>query len=1205
MCFAFLRAGRWRVLWLLFVLGCTSGWGQVFAPTIHTVSVDDGDALRPGSAFVLRFSASGGSRPLARVAFEYATSTGFRRSLSTEQPASGVISTQVTGDWPAGEYRLQSVSLTSELGSSYFTPANSTFPSTNAPGALVPPGLSENLFLTRFVVSGTTPHVSPSLTGVSVSSDTVQAGGTVRIRPVVTAGSSAVVSVYLSYYDPKNKFVSQEIVAQSGGEAAFAVPREVVNGKFTLRSVSILDAAGQYTSYSRDFTRSTPSGNSRHTLQLSTGDVTVTGGVDDVAFPLLQTYTLRAPTVAVGGTLSVDYTLVTGSRLVKSVVFQFNGPVGVLRVTGTSSASSGTASLVVPAVTVSGRYTLERIEITDVGDYLRYYQSNSLHATSPNTSVGYHNYRFSDSAVTVSGGIAPIPVFTLEPRDATVEPGRSVELRVELGRPASAAFQWYQGLSGDTSKPVGNNSSTYTFWPSTAEHYWVRASNSYGSADSRAAFVTPRFASPLPVVTGEPRDISYHVGNSASINFSVVGPGPLTYVWYKDGVVIPDATGESLVLPLTSVAQSGTYYLEVTNASGTVRSHSAQVEVIERPRIVEQSRSRTVRVGERVTFNIEATGGALRYGWSTPGNGFSSGEGSTFTIPSVRLEHAGTFAVQVFNQAGRVDSDPIVLTVEDPDQPLPQFVNLPEIHYTSVGAPFGFTVWAVNGTRYSVEQPLPPGLRWTETERLLQGPLTQAGDHRVTLVASNQRGSTSKSIVIRVLPTRFGPIVLKAPASQQVHVDERVELAVEVVASTDSSAGYLQFQWRKDGVVIPSAQGPTLTLYAVRLGDAGAYTVSVNNYLGGTTTTPAVLTVLPTPAAPPAITVQPASQRVAPGSPVTLGVTISSLVPATYQWTRNGVDLPGATEPTLQLPSVEAAHTGDYRVVVTSRMGRTTSAVATVSLNTPALPRLANASVRSFSGLGDRTLIVGFSAGGGLPKSLLLRVVGPGLSRFDVKSTHVDPKMVLMRGGEMVDVNDEWVTSGNAYLVDAAQKRVGAFDLVDHRDSAMSLSLAPGTYSVLAKGAKPGSGTVLIEVYDADETFGRLNSKLTNISARSHVGRGADVLIAGFVVTGEGSSRVLLRGIGPGLRAFGVGDALSGSELQLYRGSTLVARNVDWSQASGAVAEVSRSVGAFALGEGSRDAALVASLEPGAYTVILSGQAGATGIGLIEVYQLP
>ncbi len=130
--------------------------------------------------------------------------------------------------------------------------------------------------------------------------------------------------------------------------------------------------------------------------------------------------------------------------------------------------------------------------------------------------------------------------------------------------------------------------------------------------------------------------------------------------------------------------------------------------------------------------------------------------------------------------------------------------------------------------------------------------------------------------------------------------------------------------------------------------------------------------------------------------------------------------------------------------------------------------------------------------------------------------------------------------------------------------------------------------------------------RLVNISCRSGVGTGANILIAGFVSGGAGTSGtqpVLIRGMGPALVPFNVTGTLPDPALSLYKGTTVVASNTAWG-GSAAISSVDAQVGAFALtNPASKDSALyVPTLSPGGYTAQIAGASGDTGVALAEVY---
>lgn len=280
----------------------------------------------------------------------------------------------------------------------------------------------------------------------------------------------------------------------------------------------------------------------------------------------------------------------------------------------------------------------------------------------------------------------------------------------------------------------------------------------------------------------------------------------------------------------------------------------------------------------------------------------------------------------------------------------------------------------------------------------------------------------------------------------------------------------------------------------------------------------------------------------------------------------------------------------------------------TVTQNT----RLLNLAVRGIAGSGSATLTVGFAIAGDSPKPVLLRAVGPTLGTFGVPGSMPDPVLTLYRGSEAIERNDNWGDNLRANEVVEKSALIGAFPLpANSRDAALLVNLLPGSYTgqISASGSS-ANGVALLEVYDTDynsdaDATGR---RLVNVSSRGQVGSGAEIMIAGFVVLGPTPKRILVRGIGPGLSQFGVTGVLANPIITVVNGSGVpVGSNDNWSSQAdiAGVTTASQRVGAFALANGSLDAALVISLPPGAYTVQLAGVSNGTGVGLIEAYELP
>lgn len=265
--------------------------------------------------------------------------------------------------------------------------------------------------------------------------------------------------------------------------------------------------------------------------------------------------------------------------------------------------------------------------------------------------------------------------------------------------------------------------------------------------------------------------------------------------------------------------------------------------------------------------------------------------------------------------------------------------------------------------------------------------------------------------------------------------------------------------------------------------------------------------------------------------------------------------------------------------------------------------RLINLSTRGQVRAGGN-LILGFVIDG--QKSMLLRAAGPALLALGVGGVHGDPALRLSAPttSGLQHTNDNWQQQGTAD--GTLFTRLGAFPFATNSlDAALQLPLGAQAYTCLVNGPEGTGGVALVEAYDADAAPGAPDqARLLNLSTRGEAGVGDATLIAGFVITGDEPRQVLLRAVGPGLLKFSVGGTLGDPVLTLYRGANEIARNDDWevSRSPAAIAAMAQRVGAFALDPASLDAALLVTLLPGAYTVVVTSADGGTGNALVEVY---
>jgi hypothetical protein len=243
---------------------------------------------------------------------------------------------------------------------------------------------------------------------------------------------------------------------------------------------------------------------------------------------------------------------------------------------------------------------------------------------------------------------------------------------------------------------------------------------------------------------------------------------------------------------------------------------------------------------------------------------------------------------------------------------------------------------------------------------------------------------------------------------------------------------------------------------------------------------------------------------------------------------------------------------------------------------------------------GGQVLIGGFIITGNAPKEVVLRAIGPSLAGFGIANPLADPILELHEAdGSLITTNDNWK--------DTQQSEIEAIGVQPQNDleSAIVATLDPGNYTAIVSGKGGGTGVGLVEGYDLDQAA---DSQLANISTRGFVETGSNVMIGGFILGGAtGNANVLVRALGPSLTQFGVTGALADPTLELHDGNGAVIGSDDnWKETQQSEIE--------AIGlqpQNDLESAVLETLAPGAYTAIIAGNGGLTGVALVEVYRLP
>ena len=309
---------------------------------------------------------------------------------------------------------------------------------------------------------------------------------------------------------------------------------------------------------------------------------------------------------------------------------------------------------------------------------------------------------------------------------------------------------------------------------------------------------------------------------------------------------------------------------------------------------------------------------------------------------------------------------------------------------------------------------------------------------------------------------------------------------------------------------------------------------------------------------------------------------------------------------------------GDYITIVSDDAGANVAYAATFNGEEdiyyvrirPAAASLGNVSTRAFVQTGENVMIGGFIVQGTGPKRVIIRAIGPELTQYGIADALANPRLELHNGtGALIASNDDWQTTILGGIITSNQ--VSDIQNSGHAPTAASESaivadLQPGNYTAIVRGVNNTTGVALVEVYDLSPAT---TSILGNISTRSFVQTGENVMIGGFIVQGTAPTRVIIRAIGPELTQYGITNALANPRLELHNGTgALIGTNDDWQTTilggiitSNQVSDIQNSGHApTAVSE----SAIIANLQPGNYTAIVRGVNNTTGVALVEVYDL-
>ena len=720
------------------------------------------------------------------------------------------------------------------------------------------------------------------------------------------------------------------------------------------------------------------------------------------------------------------------------------------------------------------------------------------------------------------------------------------------------------------------------------------ATNATGTGNATLT-ITVAAVGAVPVINNSPLTAPGTVGTPFSFTITAAGsPTSFSASPLPAGLSIVAATGAITGTPTTVGTTS--VLLGATNANGTgnatltitVAASSAT------PIITISPFTAAGTVGTPFNFQITATGLPTSFFANVlpPGLSLNTVTGVITGTPTVDGVTAMLISATNGNGVGRTAD--LTVTIGRATA-APIISNAVLTAAGTIGTPFSYLVTATGSPTIYSASPLPPGLSIVAATGAITGTPTTAGTTVIVITATNAFGTSTTTVTATVAAATVAPVIT-SPATSPGTVGSPI--VPYVIVATGLPTSYTA-TGLPPGLSINSSTGVingtpttagTYTVTTTATNSAGSSSTTVTFIVGGASATP--------------IITSPVFATGAAGTPFVTYLIAATGIPTSY--TATGLAPGLIVNPLTGAITGTPAAPGNYVVTITATNANGTSTASLLITVGPNLSsRIMNFSARAISGPGDQSLIMGFVVSGN-NKNLLVRGIGPSLAQFGVTNPLADPLLTLYNSSGPLATNDDWSVSSTgqnqAATIAATTAQVGGFALpAGSKDSALLFMVNDGAHTSGLVRPNSTTGVALTEIYDTDTVLG---ARIINVSARMNVTGGQGTLVAGFVIGGTVPKTVLIRAIGPTLTQFGVAGALPDPQIAVYAGSTQVAFDDNWETGTSTAAQISSAsaqVGAFALPAGSKDAALLLTLQPGAYTVLVSGGT-ATGIALVEVY---
>jgi len=791
------------------------------------------------------------------------------------------------------------------------------------------------------------------------------------------------------------------------------------------------------------------------------------------------------------------------------------------------------------------------------------------------------------------------PTVTSPPSSIDLTEGGGIELSPPITGSRPFTYQWQkdgQPIPGATDQAL----SLSNVQASDAGTYSTVVTNAYGTTTVTVSTVTvdippddtspPQgqpFNSPMFSVSNVTQVYS---GSPEYVTVTTTPSGlPFSITYYYYGF-----TKSSILYTVSAPTEAGVYAVEILSLD---INHQGGVPLGDCSLVIQQAPVVVTLSGLQQTYNGNPHSATVTL--NPPGPPFTVEYGGPNGPPPV---HAGSYSVQVIGQNSDYSftgSTTGTLVIAPAAQSI--FFSLPPAPVVQ-GVPFTISASATSGQTVTFSI-----VSGSATATGVNGSTITLNDSSPVVIRATQTGGgdyQAASADITISTLTYGlPTIVTPPANQTAGVGGSASFSVAVTAG-----GALTYQWQMNGINIPGATNASLTLNNLQLSDNGStFAVVVTDATGSVTSSAANLYVSSVPAAP-VIETQPTSQTVAAGTTVNLTVAANGNPAPTYQWTKGGVNIAGATGATYTIPSVQLGDAGNYAAIVSNSSGSVTSGNAILAVNAPTVaaptissqPQAASASAGTsitltvaaagnpaptyqwffngqaiagatnasysiasaqVSNSGSYTVVATNSAGSATSSAAMLTVTAP--SGNPTITAQPASQTIAMGSTVVFSVNSSGVVQGSSFASSNARQRADASGTsATYQWYLNGTAIAGATNAILvvqATASSTGAYTCLVSnsngsvlsnaatlaVSSAPASPGRL----INLSTLAVAGSGSQTLTVGFFVGGTGtagSQSLLVQALGPTVATMGQTGVMPDPQLNVFSGQTVIGSNTGW-----------------------------------------------------------